>query len=276
MAADFLGVEVKVTKKDDWTSVGNSVLESSRIPEVTKIYIFFGKLGGVPDILFRDYESCLKDIAVTHYPRYQIDMKLESGQSIFDKMNTSYDDIKDSKNPVKAIRAYYKQNLKEGEGLWWINDDIDTTATTDPIIKKLSQLSAERQDKIKADLFVHFPEIFSTSTKKFERLPAYLAAAHSVLSPNLRDFFTAGGQVEIHLERDTFKIPQMLSEALRLRNEIEAALLGKTQTELEEDWDKSISNFLNAKAAWLVEVDAQTEDLHLPIPFSEIFTSIAG
>ncbi len=101
IAADYYGIEVKATKKDDWTSIGNSVLESSRISSVEKIYLFFGKLGGNPDIKYRDYEACLKGISVTHYPRYQIDMNLPNGDSIFDKMNIPYDDLRHMNNPIK-------------------------------------------------------------------------------------------------------------------------------------------------------------------------------
>ena len=54
VAADYYGIEVKATKKNDWTSIGNSVLESSRVSTVEKIYMFFGKLGGHPDIRFRE------------------------------------------------------------------------------------------------------------------------------------------------------------------------------------------------------------------------------
>jgi hypothetical protein len=43
VANDYWGIEVKATKKDDWRSIGNSVLESSRISTVEKIYIFFWK-----------------------------------------------------------------------------------------------------------------------------------------------------------------------------------------------------------------------------------------
>lgn len=93
VAMDVFGVEVKATKKDDWTSIGNSILESSRVQSVEKIYILFGKLGGIPQVKYRDYESCLKGISVTHYPRYQIDMQLPEGESIFEKIGIPYDTL---------------------------------------------------------------------------------------------------------------------------------------------------------------------------------------
>ncbi|HIH11290.1 TPA: hypothetical protein HA241_03810 [Candidatus Woesearchaeota archaeon] len=82
----YYGVEVKITKQDHWRSTGNSVLETTRIEGVEKIYLFFGKLITPPQFKFRKYEECLYNIAVTHSPRYLIDMELNEGNTIFDKM----------------------------------------------------------------------------------------------------------------------------------------------------------------------------------------------
>jgi hypothetical protein len=273
VAAGFFGVEVKVTKKDDWSSIGNSVLESSRIPSVEKIYVFFGKLGGEPDIIYRDYESCLKGIAVTHYPRYQIDMKLAEGESIFSKMGVGYDAIRNSANPVKDIRKYYKERLEKGQSLWWIDDNLDETATSAPVIKNLASLSVEEKDNIRADVFLYFPEVFSNSSKKFERIPAYLIASHSVLSSHLRDLFTAGGQVSMRFNGENIKVPQIIGEACRLSSKVAANLSGKEESELSEAWQKHIENFSEPWKAWLEEVDRQSADLNLPVKFSELLRS---
>src|ERR1041384_6891325 len=46
--ANGFGVEAKSTNKDSWQSVGNSVFEGMRDPEVRQIYVMFGKMGGMP------------------------------------------------------------------------------------------------------------------------------------------------------------------------------------------------------------------------------------
>lgn len=76
VANKYYGVEVKSTEKDHWTSIGSSILESTRNADVERIYLTFGKLGKPVQFLSRPYEDCLSGIAVTHYPRYQIDMTL--------------------------------------------------------------------------------------------------------------------------------------------------------------------------------------------------------
>lgn len=271
VAAGLFGVEVKATKKDDWTSIGNSVLESSRIDTVEKIYMFFGKLGGTPDIKYRNYEDCLRGISVTHYPRYQIDMLMSEENSIFTKMGVDYETIRSSSNPVTAIRAYYKSQMKEGDALWWIGDDVEDMPSLSPIIKNFSSLDRDTRDEIKADMFAYFPELLSDSTKKYERIPAYLASQHGVVTANLRDNFTAGGQVEVTHEGDSFRVPQVVGELLRLAPRVRKCLGVKNQVQLSNYWQKHIENFTTAEEVWLREIDRNTFHMGLPVKTSVLY-----
>ena len=42
IANKYFGVEVKMTQQNQWSSTGNSILESLREKDVERIYIFFG------------------------------------------------------------------------------------------------------------------------------------------------------------------------------------------------------------------------------------------
>src|SRR5699024_11116667 len=77
VAMGYFGVEVKTTKSDNWISTGSSIIESTRVDGVEKIYLLFGKLSRNVEFRSRPYEDCLSDIVVTHSPRYKIDMELE-------------------------------------------------------------------------------------------------------------------------------------------------------------------------------------------------------
>jgi hypothetical protein len=67
VASKYYGVEVKSTKENHWTSTGSSILETTRVEDVQRIFLTFGKLGGKPiQFLSRPYEKCLSGIAVTH------------------------------------------------------------------------------------------------------------------------------------------------------------------------------------------------------------------
>lgn len=266
VAADYYGIEVKATKKDDWTSIGNSVLESSRIPSVEKIYMFFGKLGGKPDIRYRNYEECLKGISVTHYPRYQIDMNLPEGESIFDKMEVPYDDVRTMDNPIKVIRKYYKTQMNDGDSLWWIDDDGDSIPELSPVIRNFATLPPQKKEEITAAIMAYFPEVFRQhSTGKYEKIPAFLVSQYGVVCPNLRDLFSAGGQVEIDYDGRKIPVSQVVSKVSGLAKLIQSHIIGKTKEELEDLWGhKIVSQFDDAESAWCKEADAQLSDADHP------------
>ena len=81
---------------------------------VDDIYMLFGKLGGkVPEFKCRPYEEVLCDIAVTHSPRYLINMELSENETIFSKMGTTYDEFRTSADSISQVRKYYRERAKE-------------------------------------------------------------------------------------------------------------------------------------------------------------------
>lgn len=186
VAAKFYGVEVKSTKEDHWTSTGSSILESSRVQDVERIYMTFGKLGGQVQFLSRPYEECLYDIKATHMPRYVIDMKLKPGHTIFDKMGIPYDTLRQMKDPVRRVSEYYRSNLKPGESLWWIGGAEDSPS----VIRPWDALSILEKRTLVTYGFVNYPEIFMGD---YNRYTLWLTLQQSVINPHVRDCFTAGG-----------------------------------------------------------------------------------
>jgi hypothetical protein len=226
------GVEVKMTIGDKWTSFGNSILESTRAASVEEIFIFFVKIGGDIDIKYRAYSECLNEIAVTHSPRYMIDMELPSGQSIFDKIGIKYNDLRSKPNPIRYIKDYYRKQLSEGEELWWIDQDSSST----PIIKGFGNLSDAEQKRFKIESMILFPEIFGNSMKKYSRPAAYLFTEYSALSSNMRDNFTAGGTVKLKIKGHTITTPKMLFNLLLRSKEINKALKEMNKNKLLHYW----------------------------------------
>jgi hypothetical protein len=108
-----MGVEVKTTKQNHWTTTGNSVLESTRVDGIERIFMLFGKMVNPVEFKCRPYEDCLSDVVVTHSPRYLINMNLQAGQTIFDKLDIPYDTLRNNPNPLKPITDYYRQFLKK-------------------------------------------------------------------------------------------------------------------------------------------------------------------
>lgn len=192
VAARFYGVEVKSTKNDHWTSTGSSILETTRIQDIERIFMTFGKLGGRPiQFLSRPYEACLSDIAVTHMPRYRIDMRLKAGETIFDKMGVPYDKLRMMDNPIEPVSKYYRSQLKEGESLWWAGDTGEETVSATIRLWKRVSIPEKRRYTIYG--CVNFPEVFAGN---YDRYSLWLTS-QGVVDSHIRDQFSAGGQTKI-------------------------------------------------------------------------------
>lgn len=142
---EFYGVEIKTTKQNHWKSTGNSVLESTRIDNVERIYIFFAKLNEPVKFKYRLYQDCLYDIAVTHSPRYLIDMELPKGKTIFDKIGLSYDMLRLQDNPIKSIMEYYRSIAKPGEEPWWMDSGKSPEFVLRPTVLPWANLPQDEQ-----------------------------------------------------------------------------------------------------------------------------------
>lgn len=242
VASGYYGIEVKSTIKDQWTSTGSSILESTRIDGVERIYLTFGKLGDPIAFLSRPYEECLCDIAVTHYPRYKIDMMLKPGDTIFDKLGIPYDDLRKLDNPVAPVADYYRKQLKKGESLWWTGARVDDTVPAK--VRLWGSLSASEKDEYEALSYVYFPEcILSLRKDKYTRMILWLATRKGIIHNSLRDSFSAGGRVEM---RDVNGIPHLMPRVFHnIESHIELIKYALTNTPpdvLSEFWGEDIED----------------------------------
>ncbi|UYM18336.1 hypothetical protein [Endozoicomonas euniceicola] len=98
----MIGVEVKTTNSDKWQTLGGSIFESTRVDGVDEIMLFFAKLGGKIDYRFKPYEDCVKDVLITHKPRYSIDMTIDSDETAFSKIGMGYEEVGKLCNPFKG------------------------------------------------------------------------------------------------------------------------------------------------------------------------------
>jgi len=241
IANKFYGVEVKTTSKNYWTSTGNSILESTRVDGIERIFMLFGKMVNPVEFKCRPYEDCLSDVVVTHSPRYLINMDLQVGQTIFDKLDIPYDTLRNYPNPIKPITDYYRQFLKKGEEVWWL--DQEEPKSTGLIIKLWNNLPVEIRKHYMLKSMILFPEVFSNRPDKFNRLAVWLVNSEGIVCPNIRDVFTAGGQGIIEWKGKQYVgIPQII---FRLSNSICELkyILKETDVDiLEKYWNMSVNN----------------------------------
>ncbi len=236
VARDYYGIEVKSTNKNKWVSTGSSILESTRVRSVERIFLTFGKLGKPVSFKSRPYEECLSGIAVTHYPRYQIDMNLSKGETIFDKMSIPYDTFRKMENPIAPVSKYYKKLLKPGQSLWWSQNEI----VSPPILRLWNTLSEEEKKRYTATGFALFPEVFSQrSAQQYHRYVLWLATHCSIIIPNVRDLFSAGGKVRPVLQNVIKSASAIFGKVNILSSIICSAILSFDEEILKEAWGVS-------------------------------------
>lgn len=135
-----IGVEVKLhTSGESWTTLGNSVRSSTQEPGLETIFLLFGNFEQQPPAFaIKPYAKCIKDIKLTHSPRYMIDMR---GRTDFceREIGISFDQLR---------------NMSEDDRMIYVNTYIART--------KYEELTAAAEKtQLVAKGFVLFPELFS-------------------------------------------------------------------------------------------------------------------
>lgn len=259
MASDFCGVEVKSTKDDKWTSIGSSIVESTRNVTVENIYMLFGKLGGeLPEFKLKPYQECLSEIAVTHSPRYLIDMELSENETIFYKMGTTYDELRTSPEAIDQVRRYYRNKARKENKLempWWITtDNIETSKPFN--ITLWNTLSEEAKDDLQTKCMILFPEALNParSPTKYNQTTLWLCSYNQVIVPNIRDFYSAGGQIT-HVNGKAIKptAPQVFARIVKFSKRIKKMLNdpSKELVMLIQDYNPQLLNNGNLYNNWL-------------------------
>lgn len=234
VAGRYYGIEVKSTKKDHWTSVGSSIVETTRIEHVDDIYMLFGKLGGtIPQFRCRPYQDVLYDIVVTHSPRYMINMELKSENTIFSKMGMTYDEFRTSQDSISLARRYYLEQSKRKnrqEMPWWItSENIEKAHPFNIRLWNSLELCAKRE--LKAKCMVLFPEALDPARNmaKYNNTTLWLCSYNQVVNPNIRDLYSAGGKIT-HVDGIRLKNPvaQVFNVIVDFADEIRALLAHPT------------------------------------------------
>lgn len=240
-----LGIEVKTSSQNHWKTTGSSIYESTRVENINHIYLLFGKLVSPVDFKIRRYEECLYDVAVTHSPRYLIDMDTNPKATIFSKIDIPYDDLRALRNPFKPIKDFYrKHKLSQGDDYWWIESDNEDIG----VIRQWSNLSTNEKNNIRVEAFCLFPELFSSSSLKYQQLSSWLVAKHKIVSPSLRDTFTAGGQVTIIIGKKSYtNVPRIIKHLQESIDEIKEKIKQIDSDDLQYYWKNNTRLTVNNK-----------------------------
>lgn len=242
VAKKYYGIEVKTTTQNHWKTTGNSVLEGTRVDSVERIFMLFAKLASPIEFRCRPYEEVLSEVVVTHSPRYLIDMNLEKGNTIFDKIKTPYDSLRKNENPIRPIVDYYKSKLKPGEELWWMDAENDSKPSN-IVIKIWNNLSLKEKQELKNRAMVYFPELFGNKGDKFGRLAIWLVTREAVICPNVRDLFTAGGKRDYTVGNKIYpKVPRIFLNLFDNIPTIVETIMQTSAFELSEYWESQTTD----------------------------------
>ena len=237
VANKYYGIEVKTTTQNHWKTTGNSVLESTRVNDVERIFMLFAKLASPIEFRCRPYEEVLSEVVVTHSPRYLIDMNLEKGKTIFDKIKMPYDTLRKKENPIKPLVNYYKSKLKAGEELWWM-DSENGNNSSNIVIRIWNNLPQNEKQELKNSSMIFFPELFGNRSDKFNRVAIWLATRKSIVCPNIRDLFTAGGKVDIIIGTKKYdRVPRIFLNLFQNLPQILENIVKISPIELSEYWE---------------------------------------
>ena len=261
------GVEVKFSKNKNWQSVGNSIFEGTLKSNVTdQIYLVFGQMNGNRiNVRYKKYEDVLEDVKVTHSPRFFINMDMQKENSILHKINMTYDEFKvlDSTDKSNRIKEFVRSNLRESEDLWRL--DSNESEDMVPKIVQFNSLTTEEKNNKIAECMVLFPEIFIEGNKnykkgfpKYRRTVSYLLTKYQLVSPSMRDEFSAGGTSEILIDGHEYNLSKVLmllnKNAILIKEKLQELDIGLlceswgvqkpvTGDEIESIWLKEINKY---------------------------------
>ena len=257
------GVEVKFTLNDTWRSIANSVLETQRVDEVKHIYIVFGKMGGLPEVRWGEYEESVIHVRTSHVPRFEVELPVNkevAKESLFKQMGITYDDFRklDMQDKMRYIRAYARKIHPDGR-LWWV-EDAGTDEHTTPVQARLyTNLSVEEKTRLRAEAALLCPSIVKSgrTRNKYDDMVLYLLTYHGVLCHQARDLFSAGSVANpknddaggIYIERALKLIEKDMREAAA---QMDDALF-------VEYWGESVAPENRIKR-WLEKADELAQD----------------
>ena len=197
IALGEFGVEVKFTTLDTWRCIGNSIQETQRVENVKYIYLIYGKMGGIPEVRWSDYDKSIIHVRTSHVPRFEVEIPDvgKNHESLFNQIGITYDKFRQLKmnEKMKYIRAYAKKIHPDGR-LWWI-DDTNIDSHTLPIDTRLyTKLSDEEKKRYRAEAAIISPKIVKSGRdrNKYDEVVLFLLTYHGIICHQARDLFSAG------------------------------------------------------------------------------------
>lgn len=221
------GVEIKSSEKGSWTIPGNSVYENTPTGDFEDIFVFFGSYKEYKssfEVVFTEYWRAVKDIKVTHSPRFEISVNPEIKTDFFDNWDSFVDFKQKDKDEKTLLLQKFLREQKAGQNLWYVQSEDEQA---EPML--FEELSKEIQKEILAKCFILFSsDIFKVKKAKngytmdsnYKGILRYLLDEHFVFSPSIRDKFSSGGKKGLEDTHTPPKFPAVFKRFSDLGNQI--------------------------------------------------------
>ena len=211
-----------------------------RDPDVSSVYVLFGKIGGQLELRWGRCEECVTHVRVSNSPRFVIEMETERA-SLFEHMAISYDEFSrlTDDGKMKYVREYSRNRLREGERLWW----LEPTHTIPIQVRPCASLPDAEKRMLRAEAALLCPQICGpprgpAGQRKYIDPALYLLMHHGVFCTQARDLFSAGSVAQ-HVE-PMYEDEPYLSRALRdIAHLMKDAALRLDDALFEEYWSRS-------------------------------------
>lgn len=236
-AGKWWGIEVKSSTKESWKINGNSIVGEKRAKDLEDVYVLFGQIKHAEsEFRFKRLEDAISGVAVTHSPRFLIDLDQDPNDTLFKHIKMTMHDFERAKDPIRIIADYY---LSLGKEAWWLPESSKEEETSPFEIKFFKDLPKDEKESLIGFAIVHYPEVLgSKSIKKYNRFMKYLAMSKSILSPSLRDIFTAGGKFETKINGKAVRLPHVFETIRRYKRAINAEIQNCDRDILLIDWEQ--------------------------------------
>lgn len=265
------GVEVKYSDKNTWRSIANSIFEGSRKEGVDHVYLLFGKVGGAPEVKWGKYEDSIMHVRTSHVPRFEVE--IDAKEPLFKKLNISYNEFRllSPEEKMPYIRNYAKGRLKNGERLWWIDDQPDERSL--PLeVRLYTKLTQSEKRRYRAESAVLCPQILRSSRVKgkYDDITMFLLTYYGILCNQARDLFTAGS---VAMRSSDARGGVYVLRALEdIENEMYEAFDYLEDALFIEYWGESIPKNKRIEL-WLAKADAYMSEWSDIAPSEILFTN---
>lgn len=122
---------------------------------------------------------------------------------------------------------------------------------------------------------VFFPEVFGNNSDKFNRLALWLVTDQSIVCPNIRDVFTAGGRADLTVnDVNYFSVPRIFKHLYENRIEVAELINDSDTDELSAFWKMPVTD-TDKFPIWRSKVSdyaVQLADVDIKILLRDLFS----